>query len=111
MAIRVVVGTLGAGGRVAVNQVKTGAFIETAFRDVAIRTTGTAITNVPPPISGFASEGSHSEKKQCILAKLAAFFERFFAFSSEEGEKNSQATRTSAEDRAWNVRDRDKKDG
>lgn len=57
---------------------KTRAFIETAFRDGTIRTTGTAITNVLPPVSRFSSDGSHSEKKQRVLAKLAAFFERFF---------------------------------
>lgn len=61
---------------------ETRAFIDTAFRDGAIRTTGTAIAKVMPPVSRFSSDGSHSEQKQRVLAKLAAFFERFFGLSS-----------------------------
>jgi type I restriction enzyme R subunit len=57
---------------------ETRAFVETAFRDGAIRTTGTAITEVLPPVSRFSADGGHSEKKQRVLTKLAAFFERFF---------------------------------
>ncbi len=53
------------------------AFMETAFRDGAIQTTGTAITKVLPPISRFSPDGGHGEKKQRVLAKLAEFFERF----------------------------------
>jgi type I restriction enzyme R subunit len=61
---------------------ETRAFIDTAFRDGAIRTAGTAITNVLPPVSRFSADGSHSDKKQRVLAKLAVFFERFFGLSS-----------------------------
>ena len=57
-------------------------FVETAFRDGALRTTGTAITKVLPPVSRFASGGGHGEKKQRVIQKLAAFFERFFGLSS-----------------------------
>jgi type I restriction enzyme R subunit len=56
----------------------TRAFIETAFRDGTLRTTGTAITKVLPPASRFTSDGGHGEKKQRVIEKLGAFFERFF---------------------------------
>lgn len=56
----------------------TRAFVETAFRDGTLRTTGTAITKVLPPASRFASDGGHGEKKQRVIEKLGAFFERFF---------------------------------
>jgi type I restriction enzyme R subunit len=56
----------------------TLAFVETAFRDGTLRTTGTAIAKVLPPASRFASDGGHGEKKQRVIEKLGAFFERFF---------------------------------
>jgi type I restriction enzyme R subunit len=58
------------------------AFMATAFRDGSISTTGTAITRVLPPASRFAPGGGHGEKKQRVLAKLGAFFERFFGLGS-----------------------------
>jgi len=57
---------------------ETRAFIDTAFRDGAIRATGTAITRVLPPVSRFSADGGHSEKKQRVLVRLGEFFERFF---------------------------------
>ena len=65
---------------------ETRAFIETAFRDGEIKTTGTAITRVLPPVSRFAAGGGHGEKKQRVLTKLGVFFERFFGLSSGGGE-------------------------
>jgi type I restriction enzyme, R subunit len=56
---------------------ETQAFLDAAFRDGAIRTTGTAITTVLPPVSRFASDGGHGEKKQRVIARLGEFFERF----------------------------------
>ena len=58
------------------------AFMASAFRDGGITATGTAITEVLPPASRFAADGSHGEKKQRVLAKLGAFFERFFGLGS-----------------------------
>ena len=61
---------------------ETRVFVETAFRDGQIRTSGTAITKVLPPVSRFAVDGGHGEKKQRVVQKLGAFFERFFGLSS-----------------------------
>jgi len=66
---------------------ETRRFIEMAFRDGAIQATGTAITKVLPPVSRFSAGGGHGEKKQRVLTKLAAFFERFFGLSSS-GERS-----------------------
>jgi type I restriction enzyme R subunit len=64
---------------------ETRAFIDSAFRDGAIQTTGTAITKVLPPVSRFSASGGHGEKKQLVLTKLSAFFERFFGLSATGG--------------------------
>jgi type I restriction enzyme R subunit len=60
----------------------TRTFVKIAFRDGTLRTTGTAITKVLPPASRFASHGGHGEKKQRVIQKLGAFFERFFGLVS-----------------------------
>ena len=60
----------------------TREYVATAFRDGTLRTTGTAITKVLPPASRFASDGGHGEKKQRVIEKLGAFFERFFGLSA-----------------------------
>ena len=56
-------------------------FIDNAFRDGSIPTTGTAITRILPPVSRFNKNNSHAVKKQTVLDKLAAFFERYFGLA------------------------------
>jgi type I restriction enzyme R subunit len=62
---------------------ETKAFVEHAFRDGAIPTSGTAVTKILPPVSRFSPDGGHGAKKQRVLARLGTFFERFFSLSSE----------------------------
>ncbi|MBX3056012.1 MAG: type I restriction endonuclease subunit R [Anaerolineae bacterium] len=59
------------------NAAATRQFVENAFRDGGIPLTGTAITAVLPPVSRFSPQNSHALKKQTVLDKLAAYFERF----------------------------------
>lgn len=56
---------------------ETRKFMEIAFRDGAVKTTGTDIDKLLPPMSRFGS-GNRAEKKQGVIAKLLGFFERFF---------------------------------
>ena len=56
---------------------ETRKFIENAFRDGEIKTIGTDIDNLMPPVSRFGG-GKRTEKKQGVIARLKAFFERFF---------------------------------
>jgi len=65
---------------------ETVAFVEAAFRDGVIRTSGTAITKVMPPSTRFSADGGHGQKKQRVLAKLIAFFERFLGLVSGGGD-------------------------
>ena len=82
---------------------ETRAFIEHAFRDGAIPTTGTAITKILPPASRFSAAGGHGEKKQRVLARLGAFFERFFraqfgARSGVRGDRRGAGCRAGTRD-------------
>lgn len=56
---------------------ETRKFIENAFRDGEIKTTGTDIDKLMPPVSRFGG-GNRSAKKQGIIDKLKSFFEKFF---------------------------------
>ena len=64
------------------NAEEARAFIDNAFRDGAIPTAGTAITKILPPVSRFSKDNGHGRKKQTVLDKLAAFFERYFGLVS-----------------------------
>lgn len=63
-------------------------FIDTAFRDGQLRTTGTEITRILPPVSRFNREAGHGNKKQRVIAALSRFFERFkeLAAGSDESQ-------------------------
>ena len=56
---------------------ETRKFIETAFRDGSVKTTGTDIDKLMPPMTRFGG-GNRAEKKQGIIAKLLGFFEKYF---------------------------------
>ncbi len=51
-------------------------FIDNAFRDGMLKTTGTAIDRIMPPVSRFG--GGRAVKKQEIIEKLLKFFEKYF---------------------------------
>lgn len=56
---------------------ETRRFMESSFRDGSVKTTGTDIDRLMPPISRFGG-GNRTVKKQAIIDKLMAFFNRFF---------------------------------
>lgn len=63
------------------NAEATRSFIDNAFRDGSIPVTGTAITKILPPVSRFSKNNGHAAKKQTVLEKLAAYFERYFGLA------------------------------
>lgn len=58
-------------------ETETRKFMEVAFRDGMVKTTGTDIDKLMPPMSRFGG-GDRAEKKQGVITKLLGFFERFF---------------------------------
>ena len=60
----------------------TRAFVEAAFRDGQLRTTGTDITRILPPVSRFNRAAGHGETKKRVLEALTSFYERFFGLGS-----------------------------
>jgi type I restriction enzyme R subunit len=56
---------------------ETRRFVENSFRDGSLKTIGTDIDKILPPVSRFGG-GNRALKKQGIIAKLATFFEKYF---------------------------------
>ncbi|EFK97467.1 type I site-specific deoxyribonuclease, HsdR family [sediment metagenome] len=60
-------------------------FINNAFRDGNVATTGTAITKIMlKRPSRFDPDGGYGKKRESILNKLTNFFDRFFDISGRE---------------------------
>ena len=65
---------------------ETRKYLEDCFRNGEIKTTGTDLDKIMPAISRFGG-GNREEKKQTLIEKLMAFFERFFGIGSGTFEK------------------------
>lgn len=59
------------------NPEETRKFLENAFREGEVKTVGTDIDKLMPPVSRFGG-GNRTQKKQSIIKKLKAFFEKYF---------------------------------
>ena len=66
---------------------ETRKFLENAFRDGEIKTTGTDIDKLMPPVSRFGGGGARAKKKQNVIDKLKGFFERFFGIGEASFDK------------------------
>lgn len=56
---------------------ETRKYIDNAFRDGMVKTTGTDIDKLMPPVSRFGG-GNRASKKQSVIDKLKAFFDKYF---------------------------------
>ena len=56
---------------------ETRKFLENAFREGEIKTAGTDLDKIMPPVSRFGG-GGRAKKKQGVIDKLKAFFEKYF---------------------------------
>lgn len=60
---------------------KTYKFFKNAFRDGEIKTSGTNIDEIMPPISHFDG-GNRAKKKLSIIKKVKEFFNKYFGICS-----------------------------
>lgn len=56
-------------------------FIENAFKDGFVQSTGTALGKLLPPVSRFSPNGERTKKKEAVLKKLKTFFSKFWDIS------------------------------
>lgn len=60
---------------------ETRKFVDNAFRDGVLKTTGTDIDRILPPVSRFGGGGGRAVKKQSVIQKLLNFFEKYLGLS------------------------------
>jgi type I restriction enzyme R subunit len=56
-------------------------FMDNAFRDGILKTTGTDLDKILPPVSRFSGGGGRAVKKQGVIEKLFKFFEKYFGLA------------------------------
>lgn len=57
---------------------ETKTFISNSFKNGEIQSAGTAFAKILPPVSRFSPTGDLMKKKETVLEKLKAYFDRFF---------------------------------
>lgn len=63
---------------------ETKKFIENSFRDGVLKTTGTDIDKILPPVSRFSKAGNRNTIKNKVIETLQSFFEKYFGIISNE---------------------------
>lgn len=71
------------------NEEATRKFLDNSFRDGEVKTTGTDIEKILPPMRRFGGE-NRAEKKQTIIDKIKKFFEKYFGINSSNNEENNE---------------------
>ena len=66
---------------------ETRKFVENAFRDGILKTPGTDVDRLMPPVSRFGGGRSRDKKKQTVIERLKGFFEKYFGLVSPEVSK------------------------
>lgn len=61
---------------------ETRQFLENSFRDGEIKTTGTDIDKIMPPVSRFG--GGRATKKQNVINRLKAYFDKFYGIGGNK---------------------------
>ena len=65
------------------NEEETRKFLDNAFRDGQVKTNGTDIEKILPPMRRFGG-GNRAEKKENIIVKVKKFFEKYFGIGTAD---------------------------
>jgi len=68
---------------------ETRQYLSNAFRDGQIKTSGTDIDNLMPPVSRFG--GGRAKKKDTVIEKLKAFFEKYYGLGVTEIDDSAES--------------------
>ena len=79
------------------NEEATRKFLDNSFRDGEVKTTGTDIEKILPPMRRFGG-GNRAEKKQTIIDKIKKFFEKYFGINSSNDEETQFRYKVSNEE-------------
>lgn len=60
---------------------ETKTFVDNSFKNGEIQSAGTSFAKILPPVSRFSPSGDLAKKKETVLEKLKAYFDRYFNIS------------------------------
>ena len=65
------------------NEKETRKFIEYSFREGQVKTNGTDLEKILPPMRRFGG-GNRAERKETIIQKVKKFFEKYLGLNTDE---------------------------
>ena len=84
------------------NEEETRKFIDNAFRDGQVKTNGTDIEKILPPMRRFGG-GNRAEKKENIIVKVKKFFEKYFGLGTTDRNDDGFEYRVTDEEESYNL--------
>lgn len=82
------------------NSEETRKFLDNSFRDGEVKTTGTDIEKILPPMRRFGGDNK-TERKQTIIEKISKFFEKYFGISNSENESEDYKYKSDMESKEY----------
>lgn len=82
------------------NSEETRKFLDNSFRDGELKTTGTDIEKILPPMRRFGGDNK-TERKQTIIEKISKFFEKYFGISNSENESEDYKYKSDMESKEY----------
>lgn len=84
------------------NEEETRKFIDNAFRDGQVKTNGTDIEKILPPMRRFGG-GNRAEKKENIIVKVKKFFEKYFGLGTTDRNDDGFEYRVTDEEESYDL--------
>ena len=82
------------------NSEETRKFLDNSFRDGEVKTTGTDIEKILPPMRRFGGDNK-TERKQTIIEKISKFCEKYFGISNSENESEDYKYKSDMESKEY----------
>lgn len=84
------------------NEEETRKFLDNAFRDGQVKTNGTDIEKILPPMRRFGG-GNRAEKKENIIVKVKKFFEKYFGLGTADKNDDGFEYKVTDEEENYNL--------
>ena len=84
------------------NEEETRKFLDNAFRDGQVKTNGTDIEKILPPMRRFGG-GNRAEKKENIIVKVKKFFEKYFGLGTADKNDEGFEYKVTDEEEDYNL--------
>lgn len=84
------------------NEEETRKFLDNAFRDGQVKTNGTDIEKILPPMRRFGG-GNRAKKKENIIVKVKKFFEKYFGLGTADKNDDGFEYKVTGEEEGYNL--------